>query len=237
MSRILLILAIMLSGCSSIPQHLTEERQNEIRNVAVISLVPESVNFDKIGTISFFNQHTVFDMNGKVASAILSAARARIVKSHPGWAVKSVRYDQAALLAIAESPLGFSATAAKDTFADLARKNKLDAIFVVRAAEDTDNNLREGINVLFANNPMDASQRLTVRANLNVAITDKQGEIIAEGGVPASLDNVKALDPDAFGLKDKMESNLRPEVFNKLAVEVVADLTRRLNLCFDSLGF
>ena len=84
---------------------------------------------------------------------------------------------------------------------------------------------------------MDASQRLTVRANLNVAITDKQGEIIAEGGVPASLDNVKALDPDAFGLKDKMESNLRPEVFNKLAVEVVADLTRRLNLCFDSLGF
>lgn len=84
-NRITRIIAIslMLSGCASTPQHLTEENQNGIKNVAIISLVPESVNFSKIGIISYANDYTEFDMGSKVTDSILSVTQERIVKSHP----------------------------------------------------------------------------------------------------------------------------------------------------------
>jgi hypothetical protein len=238
MNRILLMFSLILSGCASVPQHLSVQKQNQINNVAIVSLVPENVNFYKIGVVPLLDEYMVFDMGGKVTSSIASVARERIARSHPGWAVKAVRYDQAALLGkVGSSDMGLSSRPATQAFADLARNNGLDAIFVVRAAPDQANNLREGLNVLFAADPLGVDQALSIRANLSVAVVDRSGEVIAQGGVPAELDTGTMLDPATLGLRDKMKDNQRPEVLDRLRIEVIADLTRRLGLCFDSLGF
>jgi hypothetical protein len=242
----ILAISLMLSGCASTPQHLTEENQNGIKNIAIVSLVPESVNFDKIGIISLANKYTEFDMGSKVTNSILSMSQERIVKSHPSWIIKSVEYDRTALLAKVKSVAGFRATLAKGAFADLARDNNLDAIFVVRASADEkdnqreefkDNYLREGLNVLLKYNNLDGNSKLVIRANLSVIIVGKNGEVMAEGTAPAKLDNVETLDPEDYDLSDNMKHNHRPEILDKLGEEVIVDLTRRLDLCFDSLGF
>jgi hypothetical protein len=237
LTRILLILSIVLSGCASAPQHLTEESQNNIKTFAVVSLVPESVNFDKIGIVSFSNEYTEFDMGGKVAGNILAVSQERIARSHPGWAAKSVEYDRAALSADVRSAMGFRAGRAREAFADLARKNNLDAVFVITASADEENNLREGLNVLLLDNYIDRNRRLSIRANLSVVIVDGKGDVMAASRMPAGFDNDKTVDPENFDLRDRMKENHRPEILDKLGSEVIADLTKRLNLCFDSLGF
>jgi hypothetical protein len=242
----ILAISLMLSGCASTPQHLTEENQNKINNIAIISLVPESVSFDKIRILSINNISTQFDMGGKVTDSILSVSRERIAKSHPNWIVKSVDYDRTALLAKVKSAIGFRSTLANEAFAELARKNDLDAIFVVRASANEEDNsrnefvgddLHEGLNVLLKYNNFDAAPRLSIRANLSVAIYGKKGEALAVGTIPANLDNPEPLDAEAYDLNENMKHNHRPEVLDKLGGEVIVDLTRRLNLCFDSLGF
>lgn len=242
----ILAISLLLSGCASAPQHLTEESKNEIKNIAIVSLVPESVNFDKIGIISFSSKYTEFDMGSKVTDTILSVSQQRIAKSQPGWIVKNVEYDRTALLAKVKSDIGFYDTRAKQAFADLARNNNFDAIFVVKADADKEDDtqpgfekgyLREGLNVLLKNNTLHGDSQLVIRSNLNVAIIGKNGEVMAVGKVPAELDKVEILQPDDYDVSDDMKHNHRPEVLEKVGGKVIVDLTRRLNLCFDSLGF
>ncbi len=240
-------IVMLLSGCASVPQHLTEQNKSGIKNIAIVSLVPESVNFAKIGIFSSSNIYTKFDAGSKVTDSVLYVSRARIAKSYPGWTLKSIGYDRSALLAKLNTPSGFNAARAREAFADLARKNDLDAIFVVRAAADKkddtqpdapqDNYLREGMNVLLKDNHLGGDAKLVFRANLSVAIVGKNGEVMAVGSIPARLDHAKKLDPDDYGVSLDMKRNSRPEIQDKLERGVVVDLTRRLNLCFDSLGF
>jgi hypothetical protein len=247
-NRLIRILAIilLLSGCASAPHHLTEQSKRAIRNVAVVSLVPENVNFDKIAIFSSSNTYTRFDMGGKVTDSILYVSRARIAKSDPGWAIKDIGYDQAALLETLNAPSGFNGAHAKEAFANLARKNNLDAIFVVRAAADIADDmqqdhrayyLREGMNVLLKNNNLGGDPKLVFRANLSVAVIGRNGEIMAVGSIPAQLDHVNELDPDDYGVSLDMKHNFHPETLDKLGRGVIVDLARRLNLCLDDLGF
>jgi hypothetical protein len=236
---------LLLSGCASAPQHLSAENQQEIKSVAVVSLVPESINFGKIEIISSQNEFAEFDMGSKVADAVYSVSRDRIAQTHPDWIIKTVDYDRAALLAKVKSGSGFGDAQVREAFADLARSNDLDAIFVVRAAADREDdvwrefeerNLREGLNVLLKNDTIGDSD-LFIRANLGVTIIGKDGEVMAAGTVPARLDKGEPLNKDDYGVNDDMKHNLHPEVVGKLGGGVIVDLTRRLNLCFDSLGF
>ncbi|MEO9038701.1 MAG: hypothetical protein ABI265_01610 [Gallionella sp.] len=239
-------IAMFLSGCATAPQHLTERNKSGIKNIAIVSLVPESVNFAKIGIFASSDIYTKFDAGSKVTDSILYVSRARIAKSYPGWTLKNVEYDRSALLTKLNTASGLNATRAKQAFADLARKNDLDAIFVVRAAADKKdsvqqdyqkNYLGEGINVLLKNNNIGGDAKLEFRANLSVAIIGKSGEIMALGSIPARLDHAKERDLDDFGVTLDMKHNAHPEIQDKLGRGVVIDLARRLNLCFDSLGF
>lgn len=242
----LFAITLLLSGCASAPQHLSEQSKSGIKNIAIVSLLPETVNFDKIEIFSSSNVYTEFDMGSKLTDAALYVSRARIEKSFPGWAVKPVTYDRTALLEKLNTASGFDAARAREAFAELARNNDLDAVFVVRAAADKpadmqqdarDNYLREGMNVLLMDNNLGGEAKLVFRANLSVAVVGKNGELLAVGSIPAQQDRVTRLDPDDYGVRMDMQHNSRPEVRDNLARGVIFDLARRLNLCFDNLGF
>ena len=132
-NRFIRVLAIVLvlSGCASTPQHLSEKDKNAIKNVTIVSLVPESVSFDKIGITSFSSRYTEFNMGSGVTDNILSVSRQRITKSNPDWTIKNVAYDQASLLKNLKPEIGFRSSGVKEAFTDLARNNELDAIFVI----------------------------------------------------------------------------------------------------------
>jgi hypothetical protein len=242
----ILAIVLLLSGCASAPQQLTEQNKSGIKNIAIVSLVPESVNFEKIGIFASSYIYTKFDAGSKVTDSILYVSRARIAKSYPGWTLKSIEYDRSALLAKLNTASGFNASGAKQAFAELARKNDLDAIFVVRAAADRQDNmqqdyqenyLREGMNVLLKDNNLGGDAKLVFRGNLSVSIVGKDGDVMAVGLVPGQLDQAKKFDLEDYGVSLNMTRNSRPEVQDSLRRGVIVDLTRRLNLCFDSLGF
>ena len=239
-------IVLLLSGCASVPQHLTDENKSGIRNIAIVSLVPDSVHFDKIGIISTSNVYTAFDMGSRVNDSILYVAKGRVAKSYPGWNVKSIDYDRAVLLEKAGSTIGFNAAGAKEVFAELVRTNDLDALLVIRAAADKadtaqqgprENFLDEGMNVLLKNNSLNGDMRLEIRANLSVTVIGKQGEVLAVGTLPAKLDKAGVLQPDDYDVSADMKHNHRPAVLEKLEGPVIAVLSNRLNLCFDTLGF
>ena len=167
-------IVLVLSGCASTPQHLSEKDKNEINNIAIVSLVPESVSFDKIGIISFANRYTEFEMGDRVTGNILSVSRQRIEKSNPGRNIKSVEYDRTTLLDRLKPGIGFRSTRIKEALAGLAHDNDLDANFVVWASTDDENYLHEGLNVLLMDNYVDRSARLVFRANLSVTIVGKK---------------------------------------------------------------
>jgi hypothetical protein len=242
----ILAIVVLLSGCASVPQHLTEENKSGIRTIAIVSLVPENVHFDKIGIFSTSNVYTAFDMGSRVNDSILYVSKGRVAKSYPGWTVKSIDYDRAALLEKTGSTIGYNATGAKEAFAELARNNDLDALLVIRAAADKvdpaqqgprEKFLGEGLNVLLKNNSINGDMRLEIRSNLSVAVIGKQGEVLAMGTVPAKLNKADALEPDDYDVSVDMKHNHRTTVLAKLGVPVIADLSNRLNLCFDTLGF
>jgi hypothetical protein len=242
----ILAIVLWLTGCATPAQHLTEQDVSGIRTIAVVSLVPEQVNFDKVGIISLSNKYTEFDMGGKVTEGIEYVARERIAKVHPDWNVKHVNYDQSALLAKVVSGYGYGSSQVRRTFAELARDNGLDAIVVVRAAADPQISaekqtgeylLREGLAVVIKDNNISDEPRIVLLANLNVVMIGKNGEVMAAGGVPAQLDNVEPLRPAEYDVGNDMQHNHRPEVLQKLGREVIIDLSRRMNDCFDALGF
>ena len=247
-NKITFILAMLflLSACAATPPQLTEASKKEIKNVAIVSLVPENVNFDRIGISSFTSKYTEFDMGNKVTDTIQFVAKERIAQIQPGWTVKSVEYDRAALLVRVNFQSGYQSSRAKEAFADVARNYDLDAIFVVRASADRvdvtqvsyDNNpLREGLSVLIKDDLSYESARLVFRANLSVAVIGRNGEVMALGAAPAKLDKTEAREPDNYDVSDDMKHNHRPEVLKRVGAEVVIDLARRVNLCFDTLGF
>lgn len=240
------VMFLMLSGCATSPQQLTEENKNAIKNIAIVSLVPESVNFDKIGMISYSNRYTEFDMGNKVTDSILFISQGRIAKSQPGWTLKKITYDRTALLAKLGPGYSFRSSRVTGVFAALARDNNLDAILVVRASADEANysrkkfeaiDLREGVSVLLKDNNLKGDAQLVTYANLSVTIFGKEGQAMAVGEIPAKLDYVEMREPNDFDVSLDMKHNQRPEIIEKLGREVLVDLSKRLNLCFDALGF
>ena len=97
--------------------------------------------------------------------------------------------------------------------------------------------MHEGLNVLLKDNELHRDAYLVFRANLSIAIVGKNGEELAAGSIPAKLDYVDTQEPDKYDVSSDMTHNQRPEVLHKLRGEVIVDLTRRLNQCFDILGF
>lgn len=235
----------VLSGCASTPQNLTEGQVKQIKNVAIVNLVPERVNFEKIGLISFTSEHADFNLGDKTTESILFVAQQRIAKFHPEWTLKPIKYNQAELLAVVTSGFGMHTSRAKEVFANLARNHGVDALVVVRAAADQEtdsyaienNALREGLTVWFKNNELTDSPKLYIRANLNIAIIGNNGETMAMGIVPGKIDESQMLRAADLDLTTDMRRNLQPEILEKLGREVLLDLSRRLNLGFDALGF
>jgi len=247
-NKIIFIMAVLflLSACAATPQKLTEQDKKDIKNVAVVSIVSESVNFNWLGMSSFTSKYSDFDMGNKVSDTILYVSRERIARIQPGWTVKSVEYDRAALMDKVHFQSGYRSSRAKEAFSDLARDYDLDAIFVVRASADLgnplnaefdSNRLSEGLSVLIKDDGTYKDPRLVFRANLSVAVIGRNGEGMALGAAPANLDKAEVQEPDDYDVGNDMKHNHRPEILKKVGTEVVVDLARRLNYCFDTLGF
>lgn len=230
---LIIVLAIFITGCAS--TRITPEDEKRIRNVAVITLVPDKANFEKIGLTVFNNERSEFDMGDQITSTIFSTAKKRITAARPKWTIKDISYDRPLLIERINKRsivMSYAEERIEKELAELSRNNDLDAIFVV-TAQQYDSIPGNGVGVWLRTMSLSSIGRAYVHSNIDVKVVGSNGTVIARGfGLP---ENPKVINPAAYDIKYEMNDNMNPNVLNRLRPEILEQLQRSINKRFDQL--
>jgi hypothetical protein len=224
-----------VAGCAS--SHLAAADEARIHTIAIVSLVPETASFTKIGLTVFNNDNATIDLLGRADPLVQSIARARVAKARPRWSVQEIPYDRAQILAKLRS---FGLILTRDEgriqkeLADLVNSNHLDAIVLI-VPQSADSFGIEGLGIWMRPGLISGIRFLYAHARVDLEIVGADGKAIALAAQQAA--SVKKLDPDALGVVPNLKDDLRPELLNRFRAEILATLEKTLNAEFDSLGF
>lgn len=235
MNRLLvLLLALSITGCAS--TRITPDDESRIRNVAIITLVPEKVHFDKIGLTVFNNEMAEIEMDGLVTSTILSTAKQRIATARPQWTIKDIAYDRPLLIERINKPgmvMAYHEERIEKELAELASTNQLDALLVINA-QKYETIPGNGVGVWLRTMSLSSIRTALIHSNVDLKVVGPKGTVIARGfGHP---EDPKAIDPAAFGISYEMKDNMRPELLDRLRPEIVEHLRKSVNKRFDQLS-
>ena len=62
------LVSLVVSGCA--PFRIDSDADKQIRNIAIVSLVPERANLARVGITVFGNDNTDFDVGGRITATI-----------------------------------------------------------------------------------------------------------------------------------------------------------------------
>ena len=228
------LVALLVSGCASM--RLDESTEKQIRNVAIVSLVPERANLERIGITVFGNDRIDFDVGGRITATIDETVARRIAAARPGWTVKRISYDRAALVKRVRGPglvISFAEEKIERELADLARTNALDAMIVVTGRR-FENQRGDGVGVVMGSR-MTTVANAAVHANIDARIVGADGKVLVRGafGTPEPPKGIK---PAEYGLTYELKDNLRPEIVKRLSDAMAEQIVRSLNKRLDQLG-
>lgn len=231
----ILCLAMMLTGCAA--TRLTEADEKQIKNVALVNLVPEEANFVKVGLTVFNNERGEIDMKGKANETIESVVKKRLAVSRPEWNIKNIPYDHVTLINKLKSSgivIAHSEEKIEKELAELVRVNGLDALLVVRA-QQYNPHIGDGVGIFLRTMNLSSIQYAEVHSNVSLKVVGRTGRVIA-GGISTIPENIKPIEPTKYGFTYELKENYRPELIEQLRVDIADQLTRSLNRRFDILG-
>jgi hypothetical protein len=230
---LLLLGVFVLSGCTA--AKLQPAQLSSMRNIGIVSLLPTSLRYTKIGVTVFNNEFE----SQLVGEALNDAARTSAEKSLqrlPNTGVFQLRNGISALSAryYANSlVMSDSSERIQEELGQLARVNGLDAIVVIGEVFDSDQGrggvriyLRTGIgNVRFA----------SVLPDVVVHVVDKNGKVLARDYVQAI--GVRAKRADDRSWEYSLEANLDASTRAKLLADMEQAISSNVAGKFVRLGF
>jgi hypothetical protein len=237
MKKLLLALCsvsfLLLSGCAA--TRLTDETEKQIKNVAIISLVPEKANYEKIGLTVFNNERSEIDMGDQINSIIESTATKRLAVARPAWKVVKVPYDRAALMKRLNASgmvMAYHEERIEKELAEIIRANGLDAVIVVSSYKP-ENSHGNGVGVLLRTLNVSSIQSAYAHSNITLKIMDPSGKIIvASRGQSMG----KSIDPAAYGIAYSMSANQSPELLARLRADITESLANAVNQKLEQFG-
>lgn len=232
---VVLALSLFLSACAS--SRLTSENEERIKNVAIVSVLPEMAVIQKIGLTVFNNEKVEIEMEGQIRNSIVSTTAASVGRSRSNWTVKEISYDLPVLnRKLRSSGMVISSNVEKiqKDLGELAQQNGLDAILVY-APVSYDSIPGEGAGVVFRTFSLNSITRGYAHGNITLSIVDRRGEIIASS-VNGSKLVPKGIDAAAYGIKYELKENLKPEIRNKLAADILSVVKDSVNIRLGDLG-
>lgn len=128
--------ALGLSACAGGPVKPGADQQ--IRSVAILSLLSEEPPYASVGLTVFNNRSKPINTEGKLAEAIEGTIRSRLQVARPQWQVKPVA-DASAIRAVLQDKPAMRLKQQTDIgrieslLPDLAARSEVDAVFVVAA--------------------------------------------------------------------------------------------------------
>lgn len=229
-------LMFFVSGCASPNKELAPARAGLIKRVGVISLLPSELLYQKIGVTVFNNERSVQPVGTFLNDAARSSIETALQKKRPievkqlSVDVESMRRDFTPGAIVFSWP----PAAVKKALIELAKREELDAIVVVKEVFDSDNGfagvrffLRAGIGSISA---------AGMRADIEASVYDAQGEALISRhpklGVLYMLDRPNQK-PWVYGLNENLDASTRDHVvssFQQLIFEGISQSVEAMNL-------
>lgn len=229
-----LLVAALLSGCAAPRLSVTAEQQ--IKNVGIVSLIPEDASFIKIGLTVFNNERGVIAMDGKITSTVEAALTKELSKSRPQWSVKPIAYKRDELIAQLKSGamvMRYQEENIKKELSALARANKTDALVVVTAYRPVEA-LGDGVGVTLRTLSLSSIGNAYVNSFISLTMVNPDGVVIASGFDRDRMQ--KEIDPKTFGLHYKLADNQSPEILAKLREAIAEQLSQSVQANAKALG-
>jgi hypothetical protein len=183
------LVTLYLLGCATIV-HLTPENDAKIRNVAVITLIPEEI-------IVYRRQHSEhkISLEGRITATIEIVVNQTLTSLKPKWYVKQIQYDRDALTKNFNQPKlgGRWRDEIKKELAQIATQNGLDALLVIydeykyynlsysHSKDDSLIGLDIAPKILTFN--FDDPRFIYAHALLHAVVIGRDGKIIADDGI------------------------------------------------------
>ncbi|MFC7286593.1 hypothetical protein ACFQPC_00960 [Herminiimonas glaciei] len=230
------LIAIFVSGCAA--KKLSETDEQRIRNVGVVSIIPEDATFQKIGLTVFNNEKTVIDMNGQLTATITSTVNSRLAQSRPQWKVKDIGFEQSALLEkykTSDGKIPSDPGKIKKDLAQLAKNNGLDAIIVFFPMSYEHAIPGKGVGVILRTMSLSSIGRGYAHAAIGMTFVDQQGETMVYEHIGAEKFS-KAIDVDGYGMKYSLEANMTPEMTDRLKADMKNLLQQNITTTLISIG-
>lgn len=233
---ILLAFVLALTGCAA--PRLSQQADQRIKTVGIVSLVPEKANFTKIGLTVFNNEYAQIEMGDQINATIESSVAQRLAAVRPQWQVKSLQYPRGEWTQKLYAT-GFFAGSQRDKvtadLAALARANQLDAIVFVSKYRP-ENVHGDGVGVLLRTLSLSSVGDAYVTSYLSASLLDPQGEILASSWGDRQMPP-KVIDPKTYGIQYKLADNNDPALQDRLRQDIVdqvnkvtTDLVKRMGL-------
>jgi hypothetical protein len=222
-----------LWGCAYTPPAPLELDESNINSVAIVSLVPEKANLQRIGLTAFNNDRIDVDLGGRISRTIDSVASAHLSAARPQWTIKRITYDRDALVARMKGPGLGRADDGERLFldlADLCRVNGVDALFVVGPWRSEDPHY-DGVGVYLRTLSSSPPRHVTVHSDVALFVVGSNGQVIARSR--AGREPRKLMDAKALGIEYELKDNLRPDIIGRLSDAMIEQLTKSLNSMFD----
>lgn len=232
----LLAVALALTGCAA--PRLSQQAEQQIKTVGIVTLVPEKANFTKIGLTVFNNEYAQIEMGEQINATIQGTLTKQLAVVRPGWKVKPVSYPRTEWIQRMNAS-GFFVSSPQERLAkdltELARVNQLDAIVVVNKYRP-ENVHGDGVGILLRTLSLSSVGDAYVTSYLYANIVNSKGEVQAASWGSSPLPP-KVIDPKAYGIQYKLADNNDPALQDRLRKDIVdqvakvtADLVKRLGL-------
>ena len=206
----------------------------QIKNIAVVSVIPDDARFTKLGGMVWENEAATFRLGKNISTVVEAIATKRIATTRPAWNIKTISYDSNALWQRMQSPGLVMATDLEKIqreLAELVRSNALDAIFVVSPGF-TSNPRMTGLGVWYAGGRSSISVAY-VHSLVSLTLHDSTGEVKA---VARGIVDPRPIDPRNYAMSPSLKDNLRADLIARFSDDILNDLGKNLNTRFDQIG-
>jgi hypothetical protein len=231
---LVLTFSLLLSGCAA--TQLSEVQEKQIRNVAVVVLVPERANVQRIGLTAFNNEKMELDVGDAIVETIESSAAKRLSAGRPGWSLKRIKYDRETLLRRLRGPgmvIASEEERIEKELAELASSNGLDAMLVI-TPQRYDTLQGDGVGLWLRTLSISSIQRAAIHSNIAVNVVGANGKVMAKGvGLPQ---DPKSINPGEYGIAYDLKANVRPDLVKRLSADIAQHVAASVNKRFDQLG-
>ena len=226
----LCLLSLLLYGCAAYPSKITE-KEGKIKEVAVISLVQNSVPVSRIGLTVFNNASTSFVPSTNLNELISQKIETHLRSSRPNWRIRTAIPSTELLGRLdALEKKGGNAEEYRALIRDTAQslsKNGADAVFIAMSSPRQYQPFRNAAGVFLRTSNTSQLQDAWIFGTVSIAITFEDGELAASSSAPDGYIFTK-VSADKIGLTYKIEDGLMPT--QKASIEDEIDKQFSINI-------